>query len=60
MRKLGSLTANVPTGRQSTPFSERLHGRPLKPGKYRATIVATDSPGLSSDPHRVTFQVVRG
>lgn len=60
MRKLASLTAKKQAGKQSTRFSGRLHGKPLKPGSYRATIFATDSSGLSSDPHRVTFRVVRG
>jgi hypothetical protein len=60
MRKLGSLTAKKQAGKQSTGFSGRLHGKPLKPGSYRATIFAIDSSGLSSDPHRVTFRVVRG
>jgi hypothetical protein len=60
MRKLGSLTAKKQAGKQSTRFSGRLHGKPLKPGSYRATILAIDSSGLSSAPHRVTFRVVRG
>jgi hypothetical protein len=60
MRKLGSLAAKKHAGKQSMRFSGRLRGKPLKPGSYRATIVATNSSGLPSDPHRVTFRVVRG
>jgi len=58
--KAGSLSAQAGAGRQSLRFSGRLRGRPLKPGGYRATIVAVDAAGQSSDPRRVSFRVVRG
>jgi hypothetical protein len=60
MRKLGSLSAQKRGGRQSTRFSGRLRGKALKPGRYRATIVATDAAGQASDPRRISFRVVRG
>ena len=51
---------NAQAGRQSLRFSGRLRGKPLKPGGYRATIVAVDSAGQASDPRRVSFRVVHG
>jgi hypothetical protein len=58
--KAGSLSAQAQAGRQSLRFSGQLRGKPLKPGGYRATIVAVDSAGQASDPRRVSFRVVRG
>jgi hypothetical protein len=58
--KVGSLSIQAQAGRQSLRFSGRLRGKPLKPGGYRATIVAVDSAGQASDPRRVSFRVVRG
>jgi hypothetical protein len=58
--KVGALSAQAQAGRQSLRFSGRLRGKPLKPGGYRATIVAVDSAGQASDPRRVSFRVVRG
>ena len=58
--KAGSLSAQAQAGRQSLRFSGRLRGKPLKPGGYRATIVAVDAAGQASDPRRVSFRVVRG
>ncbi len=45
---------------QSTQFSGRVKGKPLKPGKYRATITATDSAGQTSAPQRLSFKIVSG
>ena len=58
--KAGTVTAREGGGRQSTRFSGRLRGKPLKPGRYRATVVATDSAGQKSKPRRVSFRIVRG
>jgi hypothetical protein len=58
--KVGSLNAQEKAGRQSTAFSGRLKGKALKPGRYRATIVATDPAGQTSNPQRAAFRVVRG
>jgi hypothetical protein len=58
--KAGSLSTQAQAGRQSLRFSGKLRGKPLKPGTYRATIVAVDAAGQASDPRRVSFRVVRG
>lgn len=58
--RAGSLSSQAQAGRQSLRFSGRLRGKPLKPGGYRATIVAVDAAGQASDPRRVSFRVVRG
>jgi hypothetical protein len=51
-RKLGP-------GRVALAFGGRVGRRTLIPGRYRATIVATDHRGLRSRPRRATFRVVR-
>ena len=48
------------SGKDSTPFSGRVKGKPLKPGKYRATIVATDAAGQVSAPRQLTFRIISG
>jgi hypothetical protein len=58
--KVVTLGANEKVGRQSTPFSGLVRGKALKPGRYRATIVATDSAGQDSQPRQVSFRVVHG
>jgi hypothetical protein len=56
--KVTTLSAQQSSGRQSLPFSGVVKGRPLTPGRYRATITATDSAGQASQPGRLSFQVV--
>ena len=58
--KVTTLSGQKGQGRQSTPFSGKVKGKPLKPGKYRATITATDSAGQASAPQRLSFKVVAG
>jgi hypothetical protein len=58
--KVTTLSAQQKSGNQSLPFSGKVGGKPLKPGKYRATITATDSAGQTSQPHQLSFQVVTG
>ena len=58
--KATSLTAKEQAGKQSTPFSGLVRGKPLKSGRYRASIVATDSAGQASEPRRVSFRIVSG
>jgi hypothetical protein len=41
-------------------FSGRIRRKPLKPGRYRATLVARDAAGNASRPKRLRFTVVRG
>jgi hypothetical protein len=58
--KVTSLPAQAQAGRNSTPFSGRLRGKPLKPGHYRARIVAVDAAGQASDPRQVSFRLIHG
>lgn len=58
-RRVGRLRAQEQAGRQSTRFSGRLKKKALRPGRYRATIVAVDSLGARSKPRRLRFRVVR-
>jgi hypothetical protein len=58
--KVTSLGAQAAAGKQSLSFSGRVRGKPLKPGPYRATIVAKDAGGQASSPRRVGFRIVRG
>jgi hypothetical protein len=58
--KVTTLSSEKRSGKQSTPFSGRVRGKPLKPGRYRATIVATDAAGQASAPHRLSFRIIRG
>jgi hypothetical protein len=58
--KAATLAAKEAAGRQSTPFSGRVKGKALKPGRYRATIVARDSAGQASAPRRTAFRIVGG
>jgi hypothetical protein len=48
------------SGRQSTPWNGRIGKKPAKPGKYRATIVATDTAGQRSKPRSLSFKIVAG
>jgi hypothetical protein len=58
--KTTSLGAQKQGGRQSTPWSGRVRNKPAKPGRYRATIVATDTAGQKSQPHSLGFRIVTG
>jgi hypothetical protein len=46
-------------GSNRVPFSGRLGKRALKPGTYKATLVATDAAGRRSKPVSATFVVVK-
>jgi hypothetical protein len=39
-------------------FRARLRGRPLRAGRYRLVLRATDAAGNRSAPRRLTFTVV--
>lgn len=58
-RRSGALSGQEQPGSQSTPFSGRLRGKALRPGRYRARIVALDSLGARSSERRLAFRVVR-
>jgi DNA-binding beta-propeller fold protein YncE len=50
---------NRPAGLNTLAFSGRIGGRALRPGRYRATLVATDAQGRRSAPRRASFTVLR-
>jgi hypothetical protein len=56
----GSITRrDRRVGRNRIEFSGRIGVKALKPGRYRATIAATDSAGNRSKRRRTSFTVVR-
>jgi Ca2+-binding RTX toxin-like protein len=56
----GALTRrNLAAGRGRIGFSGRIGRRALRPGRYRATLTATDLAGNRSRAHQVSFRVVR-
>jgi len=59
-KRLAVLTRRgTVAGRNKVAFSGRAHGRKLKPGRYRATVVATDRAGNRSHAVSVRFTVIR-
>jgi hypothetical protein len=56
--KLATLRRSAHVGRNKVPFSGRLRGKALRPGRYRAVFTATDSAG-SSAPKGLSFRIVR-
>lgn len=57
--RVGVLRATERAGRQGRHFNGRIRGHALRPGRYRARIVATDHQGAKSKPRRLTFRIVR-
>jgi CSLREA domain-containing protein len=56
----GSLTRrSARAGQNSVAFRGRIGRRALRPGRYRASLVATDAAGNASRVRRITFRVVR-
>lgn len=55
---IGTLVRHEPPGRDKIFFSGHVHGRTLKPGRYLATFLATDSAGASA-PRELSFTVIR-
>jgi hypothetical protein len=58
-RAIGKLTRSAKSGRNTVKFSGRIGSRPLKPGRYRAVITATDAAGNHSAAKRVRFRVLK-
>jgi hypothetical protein len=59
-KRSGTLTRKGEgPGRDSTAFSGRIGRRALKPGRYRATLRATDTAGNRSSAKRISFRVVK-
>jgi DNA-binding beta-propeller fold protein YncE len=57
-RVAGLGLGNRSQGSSAIPFSGRVGKRALKPGAYRATIVATDAAGNRSTPSSAAFTVL--
>jgi Tol biopolymer transport system component len=51
--------AGTHRGRNRVAFSGRIGGHALRPGRYRATVTATDAAGNTSAPHSIRFRIVR-
>jgi CSLREA domain-containing protein len=57
----GRFAATAHAGANRKRFSGKIGRRALKPGRYRASLVATDAAGNASrPPKRLTFRVIRG
>jgi fibronectin type III domain protein/beta-propeller uncharacterized protein DUF5122 len=60
LKTMGTLTRkHGKAGSNRVPFSGRLGKTPLKPGTYKATLVATDAAGRRSKPVSATFVAVK-
>jgi hypothetical protein len=58
-RTLGKLSATATQGANRTPVSRRIRRKALRPGRYRAVIVAVDTAGNRSVPKAASFRVKR-
>ena len=57
--RAGRFAKQSATGANRHRFSGRIGRRSLRPGKYRATLVARDAAGNRSTPRRLGFTVVK-
>jgi len=55
----GAFAQQATLGSNVKPFSGRIGSRKLAPGRYRATLRATDAAGNRSLPKRIAFRVVK-
>jgi hypothetical protein len=55
--RIGALRRSSAAGGNRVPFSGRLRGRALAPGRYRLTLVARDAAGQRSAPVRRRFRI---
>ena len=56
--RVGAFAESGAAGANRNPFSGRIGKKRLRPGRYRATLVATDAAGNASAPRRVAFKVI--
>lgn len=54
----GSRSQKAKAGANKLKWNGRLKGKPLPPGSYRATVVATDQAGGRSAPKTVGFRIL--
>jgi hypothetical protein len=57
--KRGAFAQNASIGANRKKFSGKIGKRRVRPGRYRATLVARDAAGNASKPKRLNFRVVR-
>lgn len=57
-KKMGSRSKASKKGKNKLKWNGKLKGKPLPPGRYRATAVATDKAGARSAPKRVAFRIL--
>jgi hypothetical protein len=57
--RFASFAQNSTTGANRKRFSGKIGRRSLRPGKYRAVLVARDAAGNRSSARRLAFRVVR-
>jgi hypothetical protein len=58
-KRIGSIQQNVTAGQNNIVWNGRIAGRRLRPGRYRALLVITDSAGNKSRVERIRFRVLR-
>ena len=58
IRAHASLKGAGAAGRNDVPYSGRINGKALKPGRYEAVFIATSSGGVSK-PISVDFEIVK-
>jgi hypothetical protein len=59
-RVVGRLIRSARNGVNPLRFSGRIGSKALKPGRYRAVMMATDAAGNRSAPASVSFRVLKG
>lgn len=57
-KRLGSRSKAAKAGKNKLKWNGKLKGKPLPPGRYRATVVATDKEGARSAPKTVGFRIL--
>jgi hypothetical protein len=58
-KRAGRFAQQASAGVNTKRFSGRIGKKKLRPGRYRATLVATDGQGNASKPKRLKFRVVK-
>ena len=58
-KRIGSIQRAVAPGQNQIAWNGRIAGRRLRPGRYRALLVITDSAGNKSSVERIRFRVLR-
>ncbi len=57
-KAIGSRSQQAKAGANILKWNGKLKGKPLPPGSYRATVVATDAAGGRSAPQTVGFRIL--